>query len=185
MKNPIGVRGKVTSVALVGSIALALVFVAGVTFGQSGYFYSLGIGEPPSTRGEQLRVRGWTIFGVAGQQGGAVTFMPPDGTGWYSIDNPGGQRFRITGGYPVGQFEYVTIRHPGHVTINGDLQVAGNLTDASGRPYASARSGFGLPRLAPAETGGGKADSLTDLQFQIDALRLRVNDLVETVNQMQ
>jgi len=85
----------------------------------------VGIGTEPSNRGEQVRIKGWTIFGEAGSTPGAVTLMPPDGTGFYHIDNPGGQKVRISGGSTPGHFEYMTIGHPGKVIIKGDLQVTG------------------------------------------------------------
>jgi hypothetical protein len=182
--SKLGIRiARRTLIVFVASLAVLTAFGIGIAAAQSGYFTSLGIGEKPA-RGEQLRVRGWTVFGVAGRQGGAVTFMPPDGTGWYSIDNPGGQRLRITGGSRPGTYEYVTIRHPGHVTINGNLQVRGAITDASGRPYSGSPAGHGMPDVSKS-LAGGKASAAVNLQHQIDELRVLLNELVERVNKLQ
>ncbi|GEM_PF-5428380 len=56
-------------------------------------------------------------LGWPGYRAGAVTFYPPDGSGWYHIDNPGGQGLRISGGIAPGVFDYMTIAHPGNVGI--------------------------------------------------------------------
>jgi hypothetical protein len=166
------------------SLIISVVLGISLSVGQSGFFQSLGVGEAPGSRGEQLRVRGWSVFGVAGQQGGAITFMPPDGTGFYSIDNPGGQRLRISGGSRPGTHEYVTIQHPGHVRINGTLQVTGGITDAGGQPLTGGVHGHGMGSLNLVG-GQGKADNTEALQYQVDELRIRVNELVKRVNAMQ
>jgi len=56
-------------------------------------------------------------LGWPGYRAGSMTFYPPDNTGWYHIDNPGGQGLRISGGGTPGSFNYMTIAHPGNVGI--------------------------------------------------------------------
>jgi hypothetical protein len=154
---------------------------------QKSFYHAIGIGTPPSNRGESLRVKGWTILGMAGSVGGQLTFMPPDGTGFYSIDNPGGQRLRFSGGGRPGKHEYMSISHPGIVRINGNLQVKGRIVDWSGKPFQAKKS---LPPIARAKIpGGGKADSaghsslqvmrdeLNAIWNQLEQIRLRVNQL--------
>ncbi len=157
-----------------------------ILFGQNGFINMLGIGSPAGQRGEQLRVKGWTILGAAGQRGGALTFMPPDGTGFYSIDNPGNQRLRISGGSVPGQYEYVVIQHPGHIRINGNLQVNGAIRVASGRPYVMGAQGHGMSRLSHIK-GSGKADSHSwyALQTKIEELRAMVIELTDRINKLQ
>jgi hypothetical protein len=132
----------------------------------------IGIGIEPSQRGEVLRVGGWTILGASGRIPGTLTFMPPDGTGWYHIDNPGGQRLRISGGGAAGQHQYVTISHPGRVTIHGDLIVTGDLV-ARGAP------------APPAATGGRTAQSTSATLDDIGELRKEINWLGQQVEQLQ
>jgi len=110
--------------AVVIGMVVGLILAGGVVSYAGQVFDWLGIGGSPG-RGEKLRVVGQAIFGASGQTPGMITFMPPDGTGWYHIDNPGGQRLRISGGNFPGQFEYMTVGHPGRVTIRGDLYVSG------------------------------------------------------------
>ena len=122
------------------------------------------------------------VLGRSGSVSGSVTFMPPDGTGWYHIDNPGGQRLRISGGGTPGVYEYMTISHPGVVTIRGDLNVTGNLT-AQGRAFGMAPT----TPIAPLPDQGGKADNASpedvqNLQTQIDALWSRMNALIQRAN---
>ncbi len=148
---------------------------------QRTFWGSNVVGTPVRSRGEVMRVKGWTIFGQAGVEGGKVTFMPPDGTGFYSIDNPGGQRLRFSGGSRPGQFEYMTISHPGIVRINGKLQVMGTIVDKDGKPFQARRS---LPLIPKSARGGGKADaaSLSSLQVLRDELNA-VWDELEQIRQ--
>jgi hypothetical protein len=122
------------------------------------------------------QVNGQMILGQAGSVSGALTLMPPDASGWYHIDNPGGQQIRISGGGKPGQYLYVTISHPGKVTIHGDLEVTGNLRARSTQGGASASG-----------ESDGKADiasqsGLRELQRQIDGLTRQVNELAQRVN---
>ncbi len=122
------------------------------------------------------------VLGRSGAVSGAITFMPPDGTGWYHIDNPGQQRLRISSGGSPGQYEYMTISHPGIVTIRGDLVVTGNLS-ANARSLGTSSSAP-IPRL-PSQ--GGKADDarpqdVRNLQRQIDELWSTMNTLIDRVN---
>jgi hypothetical protein len=119
------------------------------------------------------QVQGHLTLGQSGSVSGALTLMPPDGTGWYHIDNPGNQMLRISGGGRPGQYLYVTISHPGKVTVHGDLEVTGTLLTKRG-PSASFQ-------------GSGKADTATPgdvqtLQRQVDQLNGRVNELASRVN---
>jgi hypothetical protein len=184
MSFPIFQLARKPFLMLATSLAMVVAFGVGVSLGESGFFQSLGVGATPGSRGEQLRVRGWSIFGIAGQQGGAITFMPPDGTGFYSIDNPGGQRLRISGGSRPGGHEYMTISHPGHVRVNGSLQVTGPITDASGRPYTGGQRGHGMSGLHSAK-GMGKADNVGALQHQVEEMRILLNQVIERVNRLQ
>ncbi|MDQ6891917.1 MAG: hypothetical protein M3167_04475 [Acidobacteriota bacterium] len=124
------------------------------------------------------QVNGQMILGQPGSVSGALTLMPPDGTGWYHIDNPGGQQIRISGGGKPGQYLYMTISHPGKVTIHGDLEVTGNLR---------ARATQGRPSAPGSAESEGKADTasqsgLRDLQRQIDGLTRQVSELAQRVN---
>ncbi len=124
------------------------------------------------------QVSGQTILGQAGSTSGALTLMPPDASGWYHIDNPGGQRIRISGGGRPGQYLYMTISHPGKVTIHGDLEVLGDL---------KAR-GTQLRQPAPgSEDSQGKADTASSsglrfLQGQVDRLTAQVTELNKRVD---
>jgi hypothetical protein len=151
-----------------GGVAVQLLSASSAV-AEKAFYDALGVGIPPSSRGEAMRVRGWTIFGQAGVQGGQITFMPPDGTGYYSIDNPGGQRLRFSGGGRPGQFEYMSISHPGVVKIHGKLQVLGPIVDRYGKPFQTRHR---LPPIPRAAGGGGKADgaSLGDVQVVRDEL---------------
>ncbi|UCD58466.1 MAG: hypothetical protein JSV16_04960 [Candidatus Hydrogenedentota bacterium] len=151
---------------------------------ERAFFDSLGVGIPPSSRGEAMRVKGWTVFGQAGVQGGQITFMPPDGTGFYSIDNPGGQRLRFSGGGRPGGFEYMSISHPGVVKIHGKLQVLGSIVDRYGKPL---QTRHGLPPIPRAAGGGGKADGarLSDVQVlrdELNAVWQELEQIRERVN---
>lgn len=160
---------------VVGALALLLAASgAGLALQPVQMFTSrIGIGIEPSQRGEVLRVGGWTILGASGRIPGTLTFMPPDGTGWYHIDNPGGQRLRISGGGAAGQHQYVTISHPGRVTIHGDLVVTGDLV---------ARS---TPAAAPAATGGRTPQSTTATLDDVTALRNELNWLTQQVDALR
>jgi hypothetical protein len=118
-------RHYINHVWLFAAAALLILLSAVLVLAQQIYDVPVGIGMAPSSRGEWLRVRGQAIFGDYGRVSGAITLMPPDGTGFYHIDNPGGQRIRISGGDAPGRFEYMNIAHPGRVTILGDLYVTG------------------------------------------------------------
>jgi hypothetical protein len=122
------------------------------------------------------QANGRLVLGQSGATPGALTLMPPDGTGWYHIDNPGKQMMRISGGGQPGQYLYVTVSHPGRVTIYGDLEVKGNLV---GRATQTGRPTGG--------DSGGKSDSARPedvqyLQNQVDQLKTQVNGLVAKVN---
>ena len=138
------------------------------------------IGMTASSYAQQIFDR--IVLGRAGTVSGVVTFMPPDGTGWYHIDNPGQQRLRISGGNSPGQYDYLTISHPGRVTIHGDLNVTGNLS-ARGRLVGSSSS---APiTLLPSQ--GGKADyagsqDVQNLQRQIDVLWKKMDDVIKRVD---
>ena len=166
-----------------GGLAVQLLSASSAV-AERAYFDSLGIGIRPSSRGEAMRVKGWTIFGQAGTQGGQITFMPPDGTGFYSIDNPGGQRLRFSGGARPGQFEYMSISHPGFVKIHGKLQVLGSIVDRYGKPFHTRHRLPPIPRTAG---GRGKADgaSLSDVQVvrdELNALWRELEQIRERVN---
>lgn len=80
----------------------------------------VGIGTPePRTA---LHVRGRMATGLDHESAGTVTFYPPDGFGWFHIDNgpAGGRetgRLRISGGGNPGDLEYVSIQQDGRVGI--------------------------------------------------------------------
>jgi hypothetical protein len=94
----------------------------------------------------------------------------------YHIDNPGNQMLRISGGGQPGQYLYMTVSHPGRVTIYGDLEVTGNLV------------GRGIQTQRPAGNDSqGKADNASpddvhNLQNQVDQLKSQVNGLLVRVN---
>jgi hypothetical protein len=117
-----GLRGR----ALVIGMIVGLILAGGVVSYAGQVFDWLGIGGKPNLNTpEKLRIVGRAVFGAYGQIAGEITLLPPDGTGYYHIDNPGGQRLRISGGNFPGQYEYMTVGHPGRVTIRGDLYVTG------------------------------------------------------------
>lgn len=167
------------------TLVIALLLVLGLAelgFSQTTQFFPerVGIGMEASSRGEQLRVKGWTIFGEAGSQAGAITFMPPDGTGFYHIDNAGNQKLRISGGSTPGQFEYMTIGHPGKVTIRGDLYIDGNL---SVRGVAAGVSPQGLPQISLLSEP--RADVIADIEYlndEIKRLQRKLNETIKRVN---
>ncbi|BCO08853.1 hypothetical protein GF1_12290 [Desulfolithobacter dissulfuricans] len=163
-----------------GLLAVYLISVPSAK-AQHAFFDALAVGTPLSGRGEMVRVKGWTVLGQAGVQGGQLTFMPPDGTGFYSIDNPGGHRLRFSGGGRPGQYEYMSISHPGLVRINGTLQVMGAIVDRNGQPFQGRRN---LPQIPRAARGGGKDDAagLSSLQVLRDELNA-VWDELEQVRQ--
>ncbi len=162
-------------------IALLLVLgLAKIGFTQTQFFPGrVGIGMEASSRGEQLRVRGWTIFGEAGSVSspGAITFMPPDGTGFYHLDNAGNQRLRISGGSTPGQFEYMTISHPGRVTISGDLYIDGNLSVRGVTIGVT-----GLPPIEEILTPYSTASDIEYLNNEIIRLKAKINETIERVN---
>lgn len=125
------------------------------------------------------QVDGQLILGQSGTTSGALTLMPPDGTGWYHVDNPGHQQLRISGGGRPGQFVYMTIGHPGRITVHGDLLVTGAL---------HAKSAVGA---TVAEGGGrGKFDAATPgdvemLQGRIDQLNGRINELMARIHALE
>lgn len=107
---------------------------------------------PDQTTGDQtirgsLQVTGRISSGVAGSQVGSLTLYPPDGSGWYHLDNPGGQQLRISGGDKPGVFTYMTISHPGIVAISGDLTVSNNVGIGTTAPGAKLHVAGGNLRL--------------------------------------
>ena len=98
--------------------------------------------------------------GIAGSVAGTVSLFPPDGSGWYHIDVPGGTGLRFSGGGSPGVYEYLTIVHPGNVGIgtiypNSKLEVDGMIHSTS------SAGGFKFPDgtvQTTAATGGGGAD---------------------------
>jgi len=145
------------------------------------WVFMITLGSACSLTGHaQVRqVNGQMILGQSGTMSGALTLMPPDGTGWYHIDNPGNQQIRISGGGQPGQYVYLTIGHPGRVTVHGDLVVSGAL-------YAK------WPGGAPAAEGGtrAKSDAATPgdvemLQARIDELNARIRALDARIDALQ
>jgi hypothetical protein len=116
---------------LIGAVVGLILTIA--VFAIAEQFNRVGIGAAPSNRGEQLRVKSHAIFGMYGQQPGILTLMPPDGTGFYHIDNPGGQRIRISHGSVPGQHVLMTIHGSGEVTIHGNINVIGEI-QKNGQP---------------------------------------------------
>jgi hypothetical protein len=140
---------------------------------------ALGAVASFSGQAQVRQVDGQMILGQSGSASGALTLMPPDGTGWYHIDNPGGQQVRISGGTRPGQFLYVTVSHPGRVTVHGDLVVTGAL---------QAKSLVGAPKSPGG--GRGKFDAATPgdvemLSQKIDDLSARINQLNARINQLE
>jgi hypothetical protein len=138
------------------------------------------IGVTASSYAQQLFDR--IVLGRSGAVSGVATFMPPDGTGWYHIDNPGLQRLRISGGNSPGQYEYMTISHPGKVTIHGDLDVRGTLS-AQGRSGGASSSA----PIGPLPIQGAKADDASpqdvkSLQRQIDLLWLKMQKVIDRID---
>src|SRR5262249_22144801 len=126
------------------------------------------------------QANGRLILGQSGSVSGALTLMPPDGTGWYHIDNPGNQMLRISGGGQPGQYLYMTISHPGKITVHGDLEVTGVLlTKRQVRTVPPPAPSV----IRPVQESGGKADSATPedvrlLQRKFDELTAKVNELI-------
>ena len=82
----------------------------------------IGVSEPSTA----LHVRGRIATGSNAESAGAVTFFPPQGTGWFHIDNgpvavseqgEGIGRLRISGGENPGDAEFVSVQVDGHVGI--------------------------------------------------------------------
>jgi hypothetical protein len=185
--------GQALVIAILGA-AMGIAFGIGSAVGQqkafqaqvlkTGTYQTLGVGEPVSTRGEVLRVGGWAVFGVAGRKPGAITLVPPDGSGFFTIDNPGKNRLRISGGSRPGQYEYLTISHPGNVQINGQLRVGRGVTDLNGRPIAGGFSGSVGP--LPPKPGGGKADRFDDMNViraELNILWSKMDEIIRQLNQ--
>ena len=131
------------------------------------------------------------VLGQPGAMPGVLTLKPPDASGWYHLDNPGNQQLRFSGGGAPGQFVYMTISHPGKVTIHGDLEVTGTLR--GGSKLGRGRGVVAPPPLQPLPPARRSADgaddekadggnSNRDLQKQVDQLTLAVNQLVSRVN---
>lgn len=57
------------------------------------FVFGMVVGMTASSYAQQMVDR--IVLGRSGTVSGVATFMPPDGTGWYHIDNPGRQRLRI------------------------------------------------------------------------------------------
>ena len=138
------------------------------------------IGMTASSYAQQIFDR--IVLGRSGTVSGVATFMPPDGTGWYHIDNPGLQRLRISGGNSPGQYEYMTISHPGKVTVHGDLDVRGNLSERGHSVGTSSSATIG-----PLPSQGGKADDarpqdVKNLQRQIDILWLKMEKVINRID---
>ncbi len=182
--------------AMTGCIITIYLLSASPAMAQKAFFQALGIGMPISSRGEDLRVKGWTILGYAGRRSGQITLMPPDGTGFYSIDNAGRHRLRFSGGSVPGQYEYMTISHPGNVKINGRLQVMGRIVDKNGKPFQSRQNLPPIPkgtRMAkefpqkqqghmPFDPGKGDSAGLNDIQVLRDELNF-IWDELERIRQ--
>ena len=90
------------------------------------YFDRLGVGLEASFRGESLRVKGKAIFGQAGPEGGLVSLMPPDGSGFIYLEHIGNHRLRLYLPHPSGDTDLVTLA-PGKATFYGDIDVRGRI----------------------------------------------------------
>ena len=138
--------------------------------------------------------QGPIVLGQPGVMSGVLTLKPPDASGWYHLDNPGNQQLRFSGGGRPGQFLYMTISHPGRVTIHGDLEVTGVIHAASQPPplvRAPTPSTVrpSLPPMQPIRSSSGSSDAKADsgntardLQRKLDELTTKVNELVTRIN---
>jgi hypothetical protein len=121
-------------------------------------FHIGNVGIGISNPSYKLHVMDRIGVGIAGSASGAVSLFPPDGSGWYHIDVPGGIGLRFSGGSSPGYYEYLTIAHPGNVGIgtmspNSKLEVNGIIHSTTG--------GFKFPDgtvQTTAITGGGADD---------------------------